>query len=369
MDLDLKVPTEVLFDKDIIKNNCEKFDELGDVALIVIGKKSAKINGALSDILNALDLSNKDYYIFDKVEENPSIETIELASKLGRTVKADFIVGIGGGSAIDASKAIAFMIKNLNVNKKNIFNQKKLSSIPVIAVPTTAGAGSEVTQYSIVTDNNKKCKRNLGQEIYPKIAFIDPKYTKGLNIEISRNTAMDAFSHIVEGYLSKNATEYTDKLALKALKIWAEVSDNLLCGNLTENDRENLMVASTIGGAIISKTGTSIPHCMGYPLTYYKNVPHGLANLCLYNEYLDSFKDRKKVNNIVSILGFTSLKDLKKFINSLLEININVTKEEIKKYTDEVFKNKEKLKNHIEDLNYDDLYNIYYKSLIDNNNI
>ena len=365
MDLDLKVPTEILFDKDIIKNNYKKFENLGEIALIVIGKKSAKINGALRDILSALDAYNKEYYIFDKVEENPSIETIESASNLGRTIKADFIIGIGGGSAIDASKAIAFMIKNSNVNKDNIFNQKKLDSLPVIAVPTTAGTGSEVTQYSIITDNNKRCKRNLGQDIYPKIAFIDPKYTKGLNIEISRNTAMDSFSHIVEGYLNSNSTEYTDRLALEALKIWSEASDDLLDGTLTDEDREKLMVASTIGGAIISKTGTSLPHGMGYPLTYYKNIPHGIANLCLYNEYLDSFKNKNKINNIVNILGFTSLKDLKKFISKLIEIDINVTKEEIKSYTDEVFNNKDKLKNHIENITYDDLYNIYYKSLIE----
>lgn len=369
MKLDLKVPTEVLFDENIIKNNYEKFNKLGDTALIVIGKKSAKINGALNDILSALDYCNKEYYIFDKVEENPSIDTIESARNLGNSIGADFVVGIGGGSALDAAKAVSVMIKNPNVNKKNIFEQKNLNSLPVVAVPTTAGTGSEVTQYSIVTDTINMCKRNLGQEVYPKIAFIDPKYTNKLNIEVTRNTAMDTFSHIVEGYLNSNSTKDTDKMAEEALRIWSEASDGLLRGILSKEDRKNLMLASTIGGAIIAKTGTSIPHGMGYPLTYYKKIPHGLANLCLYNEYLNSFKNKRKINNIINILGFMSLDDLKKFINNLCETNINITEEEIKSYTDEIWSNKEKLKNHIENISYNDLYNIYYKSLIDKKNI
>ncbi|MDQ0149577.1 iron-containing alcohol dehydrogenase family protein [Eubacterium multiforme] len=366
MKFNLKVPTEILFGENIIKSNYNKFNNLGKIALIVIGKKSAKLNGALSDVLYALDKENKEYYIFDKIEENPSLETIEDGGILGRRVKADFIIGIGGGSPLDAAKAISVFIKNPNIDKKSIFNGENLSGVPVIAIPTTAGTGSEVTQYAIVTDHSIKKKKNLGQSIYPKVAFIDFKYTNKLNIEMTRYTAMDAFSHIVEGYLNSNSTEYTDKLSHEALKIWGEALEGLLKGNITKKDRENLMMASTLGGVIISHNGTSIPHGMGYPLTYNKGVHHGLANSCLFCEYLDVFKDRKKVNNIINILGFSSLKDLKKVINRLSENNISITEKEAKEYTEEIWNNKDKLKNHPEDISYDDLYNIYYKSLVTN---
>lgn len=369
MKFNLKVPTEVLFGENIIKDNCNKFNKIGDRALIVMGGKSAKLNGALSDILTALDSCDKEYYIFDKVEENPSLETIEAGSKLGKAIKADFVIGIGGGSPLDAAKAISLMINNPKLTKESIFSQKGLEGIPVIAVPTTAGTGSEVTQYAIVTDHIGKVKRNLGQTIYPKMAFIDSRYTEKLNIPMTRNTAMDAFSHIVEGYLNSNATEYTDKLSQEALKVWGEALDGLLKGSLTKEDRNNLMMSSTLAGVIISKNGTSIPHGMGYALTYHKGVPHGLANCCLYNEYLDSFKNKKKVNNIVNILGFSSLKDLKKVISKLSQINLSITEEEAKKYTDDIWNNKEKLKNHPEDISYDELYNIYYKSLVKNGNM
>lgn len=364
MKFNLKVPTEIIFGEDAIKGNYEKLRELGDRVLIVTGKKSAKTNGALKDVLDSLFKLEKEFFIFDKIEENPSVDIIEEGGFFGREKNIDFVIGIGGGSPLDGAKAIALMIKNNNVNKENIFEEKNLEGIPVVAVPTTSGTGSEVTQYSIVTDNKLKKKRNLGQSIYPKISFIDPKYTEHLSIIKTRNTAMDAFSHIVEGYLNRNSTEYTDNLSIEALKIWSEALESLLKGNLNKEDRKNLMIASTLGGAIIAENGTSIPHGMGYPLTYNKGIPHGLANCSLYGEYLKAFKDRKKVNNIVNILGFSSLDDLVKTINKISPPNIIVTEEEIKNYTDEVWSNKEKLKNHPEDINYDNLYNIYYKSLI-----
>lgn len=369
MRLNLDVPTEVLFGENIIKENCNKFNEFGDRALIVMGRKSAKLNGALSDILSVLDICDKEYYIFDKVEENPSLETIEEGSKIGRNVKADFVIGIGGGSSLDAAKAISLMINNPYLTKENIFNKEIFEGIPVIAIPTTAGTGSEVTQYAIVTDHLEKNKKNLGQTIYPKMAFLDPRYTEKLNMYITRNTALDTFSHIVEGYLNSNSTEYTNKLSQEALRIWGEALDGLLRGNLTKDDRNNLMIASTLAGVIISKNGTSIPHKMGYALTYNKGVPHGIANCCLYNEYLESFKNRKKVNNIINILGFSSLKDLEKVINRLSQIDFSITKEEVKMYTDEVWKDKEKLRNHPEDISYDELYNIYYRSLVNKDNL
>ncbi|MGL4571109.1 MAG: iron-containing alcohol dehydrogenase family protein [Clostridium sp.] len=366
MKFELKVPTEVIFGDNAVENNYMKFNDEGDTALIVTGGISSKVNGALKDILDALDKVNKDYYIFDKVEENPSLETIEDGSKLGKRVNADFVVGVGGGSSLDAAKAIAIMIKNRSITKESIFSTKDLEGIPVFAIPTTSGTGSEVTQYSIVTDNKEQTKRNLGQSIFPKISFLDPKYTEKLSLQLTRNTAMDAFSHIVEGYLNSNSTEYTDKLSIEALQIWSEALESLLKGKFTKKDRENMMLASTLAGVIISSNGTSIPHGMGYSLTYNKGVPHGLANCCLFPEYLKSFKNHKKVNNIINILGFSELDDLNKAIKKLSTVNINITEDEIKEYTDNMWNNKEKLKNHSEEITYDELYKIYYNSLIGN---
>lgn len=357
------MPTRVLMGKNIIIENYNEFKSFGKKAYIVTGKNSAKVNGALNDIIEALDLAKIKYVIFDEVEENPSLETIERASKIGEIEKVDFIIGIGGGSPIDASKVIAIMIKNKGLTKDNILEAENLSALEVISVPTTSGTGTETTQYAIVTDNKNKTKVNFGQIVFPKISFLDAKYSEFMTLKTTLNTAVDALSHIVEGYLNVNANVITDSLAEKAIKLWGECIDELVCGEISYNIREKLMISSTMAGIIIAQTGTSIPHGMGYPLTYFKNIPHGLANGCLYVEYLKVFKNREKVENIYRLLGLKSHNELENLLYKFTKVDMEISDEEIKSYTDSMWKNQGKLKNHPEKVSYEELYNIYYRSL------
>lgn len=363
MEMKFFMPTKVLLGKDVVIKNKDVFKMYGSKALIVTGKHSAKINGSLNDVINSLEAVNVKYTIFDEVEENPSLETIERATKKGLEFGAEFIIGIGGGSPLDASKAIAVMIKNPNINKENIFTSGKLDAIDVIAVPTTSGTGSETTQYSIVTVHKEKTKKNLGQEVFPRVSLVDPKYTETISVKTTINTAVDAFSHLVESYLNVNANIISDGLIEKALKIWGKCIPALLKGEFTYDDRENLMIASTIAGIVIAQTGTSLPHGMGYPLTYFKNIPHGLANGCLYKEYLSIFKDRKKIDEIWKCLGLGSYEDLIDVLEKLTSVKIEITDKEIEEYAKAMVSNEAKLKNHPEKVSYEDIYEIYYKSL------
>ncbi len=145
------MPTQIYFGKDVVLKNKEVFSTIGSKALIVTGRSSAKKNGSYDDVKKALIETGIEYVLFDEVEENPSLETIEKGSNIGKDNNVDFVIGIGGGSPMDAAKAMAVFIKNPEINKDNIFSSGKLKSIPVVAVPTTSGTGSEVTQYSIVT--------------------------------------------------------------------------------------------------------------------------------------------------------------------------------------------------------------------------
>lgn len=358
------MPTKILVGKNIILENIEVFNKHGNKALIVTGRKSAKINGSLKDVEEALERNNIEYKLFDEVEENPSLETIYKAAKLGREFGAEFIIGIGGGSPLDASKAIGVMIKNPEVTIDSIFTNKKLESIDIITVPTTAGTGSETTQYSIVTVHKEKTKKNLGQEIFPKVSFLDARYMENMPYSITLSTAIDAFSHLVESYLNTNANIITDGLIEKALNIFAKTIPALNKGEFSYKDRENLMMVSTMAGMVIAQTGTSLPHGMGYALTYFKNIPHGLANGCLYKEYLNIFKNREKVDNIWKALGLNSYEELIDILEKLIVVKVEITKEEIENYTEAMISNKGKLKNHPEEVSYEDIFNIYYKSLI-----
>lgn len=363
MNFKFYMPTNVVIGRGVVLKNYSLLKEYGKKALIVTGKNSAKINGSLEDTIKALSMAEIDYEIFNKVEENPSLETIEEAAKVGISLNVDFIIGIGGGSPLDAAKAIAVMIKNPNLTKDTIITNKALEALDVVAIPTTSGTGSETTQYSIVTVHKEKTKKNLGQSIFPKLALLDGKYTEFLGKDITINTAVDAFSHLVESYLNVNANFITDGIIEKAIALWGQCIEPLLKGEFTLEDRDKLMLISTMAGMVIAQTGTSLPHGMGYPLTYFKNIPHGLANGCLYAEYLNIFKNRSKVDNIWRLLNLNSYEELKEILEKLTKVNVRLSDEEIREYTNGIWSNKAKLKNHPEEITYNDLYNIYKKSL------
>lgn len=358
------MPTKIYFGQDIIVKNKQEFVKLGSKALIVTGRNSSKKNGSLQDVVKVLKEAEIDYFIFDEVEENPSLETIEKASALGLKKQVEFVIGIGGGSPMDAAKAIAIFIKNPEVNKDNIFSQKQLSYIPVIEVATTSGTGSEVTQYSIVTVNAEKTKKNLGQQVFPSAAFLDSKYTWELSYDITVNTAIDAFTHLVEGYLNSNSTYMSDIYGEKGFELFKECFENLITKDLNKQFREKVMLASTIAGIQISQNGTSLPHGMGYPLTYFKGLPHGLANGVLTIEYLKTFRDTEKLSKMLNILGLSSLDELKEIFDKLFKVNINITEDDIKEYSQAFFSNKAKLKNHPEELSLKEIENIYINSLL-----
>ncbi|MBU5591442.1 iron-containing alcohol dehydrogenase [Clostridium sp. MSJ-4] len=358
------MPTKVYFGKNILWQKKEEFKNFGKKAYIVTGMRSSKVNGSLDDVIKVLEDNGTEYVIFDEVEENPSIETIEKAALVGKEEKVDFIIGIGGGSPLDASKAIGIFINNPEVNGENIFQLKNLKSIPVIAVATTSGTGSEVTQYSIVTDHKELTKKNLGQSVFPHIAFLDPSYTMDMSYDVTISTAIDAFTHLVEGYLNSNANDLTDIMAEKGIELFGQCIKNLLENNIDYSNREKLMLASTLGGMVIAQTGTSLPHGMGYPLTYFKNVPHGKANGILYGEYLKVFKDKERVNRVLSLLNVKDLEEMIDILNKLMQCDVEITEKEIKVYAETMCSNEGKLKNHPEKIGYDEIYNIYVNSLI-----
>lgn len=357
------IPTEIYFGRGAIENNKDAMIKLGSKALIVTGKSSSKQNGSLDQVISALETLNIEYAIFDDVEENPSLETIEIAASLGKKLEVDFIIGIGGGSPLDASKAVALFIKNPHINKNNVFTSEKLQSIPVVAVPTTSGTGSEVTPYSIVTVHNEKTKKNLGQSIFPAIAYVDSSYTDNTPYPITVNTSVDAFTHLVESYLNMNATILSDTYAEKGFEIFKFCFESLIKKELTKEFREKVMLASLLGGIAIAQTGTSLPHGMGYALTYYKNLPHGLANGVLTVEYLKSFKNKDKIIKMLNILGIGDLEDLKGIFNSLFQVDIKLSSQEITEYASNFVQNKSKLKNHPEEVSIEVIKDIYRNSL------
>ncbi|MBQ4293702.1 MAG: iron-containing alcohol dehydrogenase [Lachnospiraceae bacterium] len=265
--------------KGIVGLFSKKLCSYGECALIVTGKHSAKASGALKDVEEALDSCGIRHVLFDRVEENPSTDTIMEARDLGVKENTDFVIGIGGGSPLDAAKAIALMIRNKDMDKSFLYETAEgAEALPVISVPTTCGTGSEATGVAVLTRRERRTKGSIPHKIFPKLALIDGSYLTSANRELIGNTAIDALAHLMESYLNTKSTELSRAYALQGLTLWRRNKD-VISGRreAAEEDYRNLMCASVLAGMAIGITGTCLPHALSYTLTVEDNIPHGRA--------------------------------------------------------------------------------------------
>jgi alcohol dehydrogenase class IV len=342
------IGTKVFFGRGVISQNKSELGKFGKKALVVTGKSSAKSCGALNDVEKLLTELNMQYQLYDRIENNPSLENVREGGNAARDFGADLIIGIGGGSPLDAAKAIAVLATNA-MDPVELYKGEYISKpLPIIAVPTTAGTGSEVTPYSILTRKDMQMKMSFSNEdIFPKAAFLDPRYTESLPRDITIDTAVDAFSHAVEGYLSRRSMPLSDVLAVEALQIFGRCLKPLLENGIDIDIREKLLFMSMLSGIVISHTGTTIVHGMGYALTYFKNIPHGRANGLLMQEYFrfNYGEAKSKIETVLHALGLSSISEFGEKMNLLLKQRLTLTDKEISLYASLTMKQRSTLNN------------------------
>lgn len=337
------MPTRILSGKDCIKENSMLFKTLGKKALIATGKNSAKRNGSEKDIISALDSEGIPYVIYDRVMTNPTVECAYEGADYARAHGVDFVIAAGGGSPIDAGKAIALLACQDTDADCLLSGQYENRALPLAIVPTTAGSGSEVTQYSILTNDKAQTKTSIASELlFPQLTFLDPRYMEGLPVKTTVNTALDALSHAVEGMLSVRASFLSNTLAAESIRMIMDCIPELLGSVKRENEnlislkvREKLQHASLMAGMVIAQTGTTVVHAMGYSLTYFKDIDHGRANGLLLPEYL---KLVEKVQpdlaaSVLNALGLSGSDKLAVLTDLLLGSKEELTAEEIRKYS------------------------------------
>ena len=309
------MPTRVYEETNCVAAHAAELATLGTKAMLVTGRHSAKANGSEADVAAALTAQRVPYCIFDEIEENPSIETVMKARNVALKEGADFFIGIGGGSPMDAAKAIALMAKNSDKTEAILFeNDPSADWYPVAAVPTTCGTGSEVTGVSVLTIHEKKTKSSIAYRIFPELALVDAKYLEQAPVKVLHNTAMDALCHLCESYVNASATDYSRMCAVKGLEVWSR-SKAFLSDSSAEATAEtyaNLLRTSTFAGMAIAQTGTSLPHGLSYGLTYYLGVPHGQACGQFQAGYLAE-ADPADAELVVKTAGFESIEDLNDF--------------------------------------------------------
>ena len=283
------MPVNILSGKDPLSENKSIFHELGNKCLIVTGKTSAKKSGALDDVINIFNELNIEYSIFDGITENPLTTDCHRAGKTARDMNADFILGIGGGSPLDAAKAVCVYATNESIVDDDIYTATvKNAPLPLVLIGTTSGTGSEVSGVSVLTRKDGKKQSISGKNYYARYVIANPEYTYSMPFSVTVSTALDALCHAVESMFSPRADYLSKEFALMSVKILYPLLDKMhkTKGIPDNNDRNALYFASLYAGFALNKGGTGFPHGMGYALTEDFGVPHGLACAVFLPQYL-----------------------------------------------------------------------------------
>lgn len=285
----LPVKTFFNFDKsEILGEILKDFKRVG-----VVSGRNSMVKTGFKDFLDN-SFKDKEIYYFNEVEENPSINTVIKGGRFLEKHDCQIVIGFGGGSSLDAAKAMVLFAKN-NTGFYNLLNSEKYNPpLPLIAIPTTCGTGSEVNNYCIITDFERMDKINFAKEdTFPKYALLFPDYLKTLPEHILIATVIDAFTHAFEGFISMRSNLFSDEVAKIAMR---NILDFLKDYEETSTfNYELALYSSTLAGYVILHTGTTLLHALGYYLTNVKNIRHGRANAVLLEKYCSMLYDEKNI--------------------------------------------------------------------------
>lgn len=284
------VPKIIVAGEDALSNSMEHIRKLGKKALIVTDETMRKI-GTVSKLEAQLKEHAIDYFVYDGVNGEPIDKMIDVGKQLYLENNCEFLIAIGGGSPIDAMKAIGAML----TNEGEIVDYKGVSipnpPPPLVAIPTTAGTGSEATKFTIITDSVNNVKMLLvGPDIIPTVAVIDPEFTLSCPPSVTAATGVDALTHAIEAFTSRKAQPLSDIFAVSAIKrIYANILRAYEEGQHVES-RKEMSLAALEAGIAFSNASVTIVHGMSRPIGALFHIPHGLSNAVLLNECLGFIK-------------------------------------------------------------------------------
>lgn len=269
---------------------CRK--ELADVlkrmnmnkALVVTDKGLIKV-GTVKLVTDIMDEAGFPYEIFSEVKPNPTVTNVKQGIEAFKASGADCLVAIGGGSAMDTAKGIGIVINNPEfsdiVSLEGVAPTKH-KSVPIVALPTTAGTGAEVTINYVIIDEERQAKMVcVDPNDIPAVAIVDPELTYSLPKGLTAATGMDALTHAIEGYITKGAWVMSDMYELQAIKMIAEYLPTAVDEPTNPVGRENMALAQYIAAQAFSNVGLGLVHGMAHPMGSLHDIPHGVANALL----------------------------------------------------------------------------------------
>jgi alcohol dehydrogenase class IV len=277
MSFSFNLPVNLVFGAGSVNEAGKRAGIYGKKALIVTGRGSAKKSGLLDRVRGLLAAAGLESRIFDQVEPNPTVLQVAGGVKALREFGGDFVIGLGGGSIMDAAKGIAFMGKNDGDLMDYVYGRKtSQEAYPIVLIPTTCGTGSEGNGLAVITDPSTGDKKALrGNMIVPRLSIIDPELMTTLLKGTLADVGFDALCHCMEAWLSAGATPISDLYALEGIRLIHESLVPLYTGKGGMTEWEKLSWASTLGGMSIGIAGVTAPHGLEHPASGLRNITHG----------------------------------------------------------------------------------------------
>ncbi|WP_042349583.1 iron-containing alcohol dehydrogenase [Bacillus massiliigorillae] len=282
MEFQFGIPSKVKFGNGVVTQIAEVLQELSVKKVLCIYDQGVKQAGIIDKVLQFLKDGNIEVVEFSNVLPNPPDTILEEGANLAKENNVDALVAVGGGSSIDAAKAINILITNPGpINQYDGINTVKIATKPLIAIPTTAGTGSEVTSVTVITDTVRKKKMVIGgNNCGATVALVDPELTVGLPPAITAATGMDALTHAIESYVSKFASIPTEINSLKAIELISSNLEEAVKNGSNIEARTNMLLGSMLAAFAFESALLGVVHAIAHPLSVYCGLPHGVANAC-----------------------------------------------------------------------------------------
>lgn len=296
------LPVNIIFGEDCILKVGKEARRYGEKVLIVTGKSSVKKTGLLDRVIKILEDEDVNYTLFDEVEPNPLTTTVQKGAKVFLENSCEAVLGIGGGSVMDAAKSIAFSARNEGEISDYITGKKVGDgAYPILLITTTAGTGSEGNSIAVLTNPATKDKVPLfTPDIFAKASFVDPKLFMTMPKKVIASTSFDALCHCIEAYVGNMAQPMSEIMALSGIE---RIGKNIRRVYQNPEDLEawkEIGFANTLGGMSIGLSNCGLPHAMEHPVSGLYNVAHGEGLAAVFPEIM-SFSYKGRVDKYAKI--------------------------------------------------------------------
>ncbi|WP_249315629.1 iron-containing alcohol dehydrogenase [Bacillus sp. FJAT-49711] len=284
-----EIPTAIEFGNGAVNFLQNHIKDLNGTRALIVTDPGVEKAGVTRIVCDVLEKARIPYDIFNEIEPDPNIEGVMKGKELALEMNCDVILGLGGGSSLDTAKAIGLMLGNEGHIRDYVgINKVPNKGRPVIAIPTTAGTGSELTIWSVLSDKHQKVKLSVGSSFNcPELALCDPELTLSLPAKVTAATGMDALTHALESYVNKATQPISEGMSLQAMKLINENLRTAVAQGDNKKARYNMLLASLMAAMAFNSTRLGLSHALAMPLGAYFHIPHGTVNAILLPEVME----------------------------------------------------------------------------------